>query len=114
MKCSAVLFLAQCLVLELSRVSFVSGFQICPLKSLRYTLNKHASFYQNKDSLNGMFPGRRNPWRLGKFVVLAIHSKHPNGGEEDRFMLSKSPFLGRFLPENDVVTYEVRIISKRA
>jgi hypothetical protein len=102
--CSAALFLVQLLILEQSYVSFVSGFQpSCLLKSSQHAREEHFS----QKNLNQMFPGRHNSRKTGTFVVLAIHSKHPNGGEEDRFMLSKSPFLGRFLPENDVVTYEV-------
>jgi hypothetical protein len=39
---------------------------------------------------------------------VALHSKQ-NAEDEERFVLYKSPYLGRFLPENDVVTYEAEM-----
>ena len=104
--CPVALFLAQLLILEQCRV--VRGFlPSCLLKNSQYAHKERSSLSQNMNYLDAIFPGRHNSRKPVTFVVLAIHSKHPNNGEDDRFMLSKSPFLGRFLPENDVVTYEV-------
>ena len=47
--------------------------------------------------------------KLRKKSILAVHSKNQNAEEEERFVLSKSPFIGRFLPENDVVTFEAEM-----